>query len=175
MQRAGANDSPQVSQLAVRQRRGNLRRTRVRNLVVVETATHQQTKHTALHTKSTPYPPHRSAHKTTAAGNRRERTTHFREVSLLFGSAAAIFATPASEIWLRPRLRPNIKPKHIAFSYNHFSTQHATQRTNPPQQAARGGERLTSSPSPQCSAATQQLLGLRHHRWSCGPNCDNKQ
>ena len=40
-QHAGANNSLQLSQLAVGQRRDKLHRTRIRNLVVPETATHQ--------------------------------------------------------------------------------------------------------------------------------------
>ena len=61
-QHAGANNSLQGSQLAVRQRLGNLHRTHVRNLVVPETATHQQTKHITFHTNH-PSTQHRTAHK----------------------------------------------------------------------------------------------------------------
>ena len=107
-----------------------------------------------------PYPPHRTAHKTATAGSTRGRMTHYNAVSLLFGSASAIFTAPTSVIVFFWRLQPTSKPntsfltQTTAPAQQCGNTPHCAQ--NPPQQATRGGKRLTSTQSACCSAAPRQ-------------------
>ena len=141
-QHARANNSRQFSQLAARQRLGNLRRTHIRNLVAVETATHQQTEHIMIiFTQTIPLPstPH-CAHN--------HHSTHHAEANNL---------RQRSQLAVRQR-RGNFHRTHIGnlvvletvtrqqTKYIIFTRTTPLPNTNkPPQHATRGSENSPQS------------------------------